>query len=228
MGWRDSRMRERVLVSWSGGKDSCMALEELLADDRYQVAALVTTLTRESDCISMHGVRRSLLERQAQSLRLPLEQIAISRGASNQEYEAALEQALAAYLESGIKSMVFGDLFLEDIRAYRETLLSRLGLHPLFPLWKRDTLTLIENFIARGFKAVVSCVDSKALDRSFAGRVIDAQFLQQLPSHVDPCGENGEFHTFVFGGPLFKSEIPFEAGNIRLEANHYYCDIIPG
>ena len=204
-----------------------MALEQLLKEDRFQVAALLTTLTRESDCISMHGVRRVLLERQAESLGFPLEQVVIPKHASNQEYESALEQALAAYREAGVASMVFGDLFLEDIRSYREELFDRLDLRPLFPLWKRDTTALIKDFITRGFKAVTTCVDSKSLDSSFAGCVIDSEFLARLPRGVDPCGENGEFHTFVFDGPLFKKEIPFKPGNVRLEEKHYFCDLIP-
>jgi len=221
-------MSERVLISWSGGKDSCMALEELMTGGRFQVAALLTTLTRESDCISMHGVRRELLERQSESLGLHLERVIIPRNASNLEYESALQQALAAYLEAGVESMAFGDLFLEDIRDYRETLFSRLGMTPLFPLWKHDTTRLIRDFIARGFKAVVSCVNAAVLDDSFAGSVIDSEFLQRLPSHVDPCGENGEFHTFVFDGPSFKRAIRFRTGGVRLEENHYFCDLIPG
>ena len=222
-----TNVREPVLVSWSGGKDSCMALEQLLKEDRFQVTALLTTLTRESDCISMHGVRRVLLERQAESLGFPLEQIVIPRHASNQEYEAALEQALAGYRERGVGSMVFGDLFLEDIRSYREALFNRLGMRPIFPLWKRDTSALIKDFTVRGFKAVVACVDSKSLDSSFAGCVIDSDFLARLPQSVDPCGENGEFHTFVFDGPLFKKRIAFKTGDIRLEENHYFCDLMP-
>jgi uncharacterized protein (TIGR00290 family) len=221
-------IRERVLVSWSGGKDSCMALEELLRGDLYRVAALLTTLTRESDRISMHGVRRALLERQTQSLGFPLEQVVIPRGATNHQYKSAMEQALAAYREAGIESMVFGDLFLEDIRDYREKLFSRLGMRPLFPLWRRDTAVLIEDFIARGFKAVVTCVNAQALDRSFAGRVIDREFLSRLPPGVDPCGENGEFHTFVFGGPLFKQQVTFSPGEVTLEGGHYYRDLLPG
>ena len=204
-----------------------MALEEFLKEDRFQVAALLTTVTRESDCISMHGVRRVLLERQAESLGFPLKQIVIPRHASNQEYEGALEQALAGYREAGVESMVFGDLFLEDIRSYREALFNRLGMRPMFPLWKRDTSALIKHFIAREFKAVVTCVDSKALNGSFAGCVIDSDFLARLPHSVDPCGENGEFHTFVFDGPLFKKRIGFKTGDIHLEENHYYCDLIP-
>ena len=204
-----------------------MALEELLEGGRFDVAALVTTMTRESDRISMHGVRRELLQRQAESLDLPLEQIVIPKGASNREYESALEQALAAYLETGVESIAFGDLFLEDIRAYREKLFNRLGMRPLFPLWKRNTSTLIEDFIGRGFKTVVTCVNSELLDKSFAGRVIDSDFLRRLPPNVDPCGENGEFHTFVFNGPLFKREIGFKTGDMRLEENHVFCDLIP-
>ena len=220
-------MRERVLISWSGGKDSCMALEALLTGGLFDVAALVTTVTRESGRISMHGVRRELLERQAESLGLPLQQVLIPKGASNKEYESALEQSLAAHLETGVESIVFGDLFLEDIRAYRETLFSRLGMRPLFPLWKRNTSTLIEDFIGRGFKTVVTCVNSELLDKSFAGRVIDSDFLLRLPPDVDPCGENGEFHTFVFDGPLFNREVEFKTGDMRFEENHFFCDLIP-
>jgi uncharacterized protein (TIGR00290 family) len=220
-------MKERVVISWSGGKDSCMALETVLAGGRYDVAALLTTLTRETDCISMHGVRRTLLERQAESLGFPLEPVIISKGASNQEYESALEKALTAYLEAGVGSVVFGDLFLEDIRDYREKLFSRLGMQPLFPLWQRDSSVLITDFLERGFKAVVTCVNSQSLDSSFAGRVLDRQFLSQLPSGVDPCGENGEFHSFVFGGPLFKQQVTFSHGEVTLENEHYYCDLIP-
>ena len=219
--------RERVLVSWSGGKDSCMALEQVLNDDRFQVLALLTTLTRESDCISMHGVRRLLLERQAESLGIPLQPVIIPRRASNQEYEAALEQALAGYREAGLAQMVFGDLFLEDIRSYREALFARLGIKPIFPLWKRDTSALIRDFISRGFRSAVTCVDSKSLPSSFAGCVIDSEFLARLPHTVDPCGENGEFHTFVFDGPLFRRPIRFTPGEVRLEDNHYFCDLVP-
>jgi uncharacterized protein (TIGR00290 family) len=204
-----------------------MALESLLAGGRYEIAALLTTLTRETDCISMHGVSRSLLERQAESLGFPLEQIFIPKGASNQVYETALEQALTAYRETGVDAIVFGDLFLEDIRQYREKLFSRLGMRPLFPLWQRNTAALIGEFLERGFKAVVTCVNSVALDSSFAGRTIDRRFLSELPSSVDPCGENGEFHTFVYDGPLFKQQVTFSLGAVTLEGGHYYCDLLP-
>ena len=222
-----TRIREPVLVSWSGGKDSCMALERLLTRDECQVAALLTTMTLESDCVSMHGVRRVLLEQQAESLGFPLEQVVIPRSASNEVYEAALEQALAAYREAGIESMVFGDLFLEDIREYREKLFSRLGMRPIFPLWGRDTSALIADFIDRGFKAVVTCVNSQSLDGSFVGRELDCEFLSQLPADVDPCGENGEFHTFVFAGPLFTKPVTFSRGEIRLDGGHHFCDLLP-
>jgi uncharacterized protein (TIGR00290 family) len=222
-----SGTREPVLVSWSGGKDSCMALDELLRGDRYQVTSLLTTLTRESDCISMHGVRRTLLERQADSLGLPLQQVVIPRSASNEVYESALERAVSGYREAGIDSMVFGDLFLEDIREYRQKLFNRLGMRPLFPLWRRDTAALISDFIDRGYKAVVICVNSQALDSSFAGRELDSEFLSHLPAEVDPCGENGEFHTFVFDGPLFTQPVTFSRGEITLEGDHYFCDLLP-
>ena len=198
-----------VLVSWSGGKDSCVALYEIQKSSDYRVAALLTTITREYDRISMHGVRRALLERQATSLGLPLHPILISKGASNEEYELEMAQAFSEYREHGIDSVVFGDLFLEDIKAYRDQFLARHEMKALYPVWQRNTTELIKEFIKLGFKAVVSCVDSKTLDRSFAGKTIDEKFISSLPANVDPCGENGEFHTFVYDGPNFTQPVGF-------------------
>src|SRR5882672_10493097 len=181
-----------VLMSWSGGKDSCLALYDIQRARKYRVAALLTTVTRDYDRISMHGVRRVLLEKQADSLGLPLHQVLISKDATNEEYEMKMGEAFSVYREKGIDSIVFGDLFLEDIRAYREQFLARHHMRGLFPVWKRDTGIFIKQFLELGFRAVVSCVDSKVLDQSFAGRLIDESFLSSLPSHVDPCGENGE------------------------------------
>ncbi|HEX8097214.1 MAG TPA: hypothetical protein VF507_04230, partial [Pyrinomonadaceae bacterium] len=181
---------ETALVSWSGGKDSCVALYEIQRARQLKVAALLTTVTRDYDRVSMHGVRRVLLERQAAALNLPLHQIQISKGASNEEYETKFGEAVAHYRSEGVTSVIFGDLFLEDIRAYREQLLARMGMRPLFPVWGRDTTEFIRTFIGLGFKAVVTCVNADALDRSFAGRMIDENFLASLPEGVDPCGEN--------------------------------------
>ena len=169
------------MVSWSGGKDSCFALYETQRAAEYRVAALLTTLTRDYDRISMHGVRRELLEEQAASLGLPLHQVFISKDASNDEYEMKMGEALAKYRDRGIDSIVFGDLFLADIRAYREQFLARQMMHGLFPVWKRDTSSFIREFIELGFKTIVTCVDSKVLDQSFVGKTIDEALLSSLP-----------------------------------------------
>ena len=189
-----------VLMSWSGGKDSCLALYEIQKARDYQVAALLTTVTRDYDRISMHGVRRVLLERQAASLGLPLHEVFITKDATNQEYETKMEEAFAVYREQGIDAVVFGDLFLEEIRAYRDQFLARHNMHGIYPVWLRDTTEFIREFVKLGFRAVITCVDGHVLDPSFAGMMIDEKFLSALPSQIDPCGENGEFHTFVFDG----------------------------
>jgi len=220
-------MKETVLVSWSGGKDSCLALYEILKAGELQVAALLTTVTRDYDRISMHGVRRVLLQQQAASLGIPLHEVYISKGASNEEYESRMEEALIQYRDRGMRSVVFGDLFLEDIKVYRDRFLSRLEMQGLYPVWKRDTTGFIREFIDLGFKARVTCVNAERLDSSFAGRVIDDEFLNQLPPEVDPCGENGEFHTFVFAGPCFREEIKLVTGDTVLRDGHYYCDLLP-
>ncbi len=216
---------QTVLMSWSGGKDSCLALHEIR--DEYRLAALLTTVTRDYDRISMHGVRCVLLERQAASLNVPLHQVLISKNASNEEYEVKIGEAFADYREQGIDIVVFGDLFLEDIRAYREQFLARKNMRGLFPVWKRDTSAFIRTFLGLGFKAVVTCVDSKVLDQSFAGRVIDESFLSSLPAQVDPCGENGEFHTFVFDGPGFSAPVKFSPGETVLRESFWFCDLVP-
>jgi uncharacterized protein (TIGR00290 family) len=217
----------RVLISWSGGKDSCLALHEIKNERKYDVAALLTTVTRDYDRISMHGVRRALLEKQATSLGLPLHQILISKDASNEEYEAKMAEAFTEYRGKGIDIVIFGDLFLEDIRAYREQFLARNNMRGLFPVWKRDTSAFIRMFIDLGFRAVVTCVDSKVLDQSFAGRLIDDSFLSSLPAQVDPCGENGEFHSFVFDGPDFSVPVKFSLGETVLRESFWFCDLLP-
>jgi uncharacterized protein (TIGR00290 family) len=218
---------EAVVLSWSGGKDSCLALRELQRTPDVRVEAMITTVTRDFDRISMHGVRRVLLERQAASLGLPLRQVLIPKGASNQEYETEMGHAFADFRDRGVASVAFGDLFLEDIRAYRQRLLSRHGLVGRYPIWGRDTATLIREFIAQGFRTAVVCVDPARLDPSFAGRVIDEQFLADLPSDVDPCGENGEFHTFVFDGPMFEDAVKFSFGEIVCRDSFWFCDLVP-
>lgn len=216
-----------VLMSWSGGKDSCLALLEIQKAQGYRVAALLTTVTRDYDRISMHGVRRVLLERQAAALGLPLHEVFITKEATNQEYEARMEEAFSAYREEGIDHVVFGDLFLEEIRAYRDQFLARHNMHGLYPVWLRDTAEFIREFIGLGFKAVITCVDGKVLDSSFAGMMIDDNFLSALPPHIDPCGENGEFHTFVFDGPNFKEAVRFSIGERVLRDSFWFCDLLP-
>lgn len=219
---------EKVLVSWSGGKDSTMALSQILKSGQYEVAALLTSVTKDYDRISMHGVRRSLLEQQAGSLGLPLDMVLITKDASNAEYEARMAEVLTKYRDSGITSVVFGDIFLEDVRLYREEKLSQLNMHSLFPLWKADTKILAEQFIAAGFKAVTTCVDTMVLGEKFVGREIDQSFLSALPAGIDPCGENGEYHSFVYDGPIFKEPVSFNLGEKILRENRFfYCDLIP-
>jgi uncharacterized protein (TIGR00290 family) len=214
-----------VLMSWSGGKDSCLALYEIQKSSNYRVAALLTTMTREYDRISMHGVRRALLEKQAANLGLPLLQVLISKGANNEEYEMKMAQAFNQRREDGLDSVIFGDLFLEDIRAYREQFLARHKMKGLYPVWQRNTTELIKEFIGLGFKAVLTCVDSKTLDKSFAGKTIEEDFLSLLPANVDPCGENGEFHTFVYDGPNFTQPVEFSIGETTLRDGFWFCDL---
>jgi uncharacterized protein (TIGR00290 family) len=219
---------ESVLVSWSGGKDSALALHAILKRQDYKIAALFTTLTADYDRISMHGVRRALLEQQASALGLPLEEIFISKNAANAEYETKLAEVLQHYRAAGLTTVVFGDIFLQDLRQYREDNLARLGMKALFPLWQRDTRELARSLMALGFKAVTTCVDTHALDKRFVGREIDEQFLSELPPSVDPCGENGEFHSFVYAGPLFTQDITHTRGEVILRDNRfYYCDLVP-
>jgi len=219
--------KKPVILSWSGGKDSCLALNELLTSPEFHVETLLTTVTRDYGRISMHGVRTALLERQAESLGLPLEQVFISKGASNSEYESRLEEALLTFRGRGIETVAFGDLFLEDIKAYRDRFLASHGMTGLYPIWQRHTGTAIRDFIAAGFKAVIVCVDPRQLDPAFAGRVIDEQLLLELSPGCDPCGENGEFHTFVFDGPIFDKPVRFVKGEVVCRDSFWFCDLIP-
>jgi len=221
-------MKEEVILSWSGGKDAALALHELQRSKEYEISALLTTVTEEYDRISMHGVRSILLERQAASLGVPLDIVLISKNTSNEEYEHKMREILEKHLAAGISSVAFGDIFLEDVREYREDNLSKIGMRGVFPLWKRDTAQLARTFIDLGFEAVITCVDSEVLDGAFVGRVFDEQLLSDLPSGVDPCGENGEFHSFVYAGPIFPKRILHKKGEVVLRDNRfYYCDLIP-
>jgi uncharacterized protein (TIGR00290 family) len=221
-------MDEKTLFSWSGGKDSAMALHELQKTSGCEISALLTTVTEEYDRISMHGVRRILLEQQAESLGLPLEKIYITKNASNGEYETKMREKLMDCRRRGVSSVVFGDIFLEDLKKYREENLSKIGMKGIFPLWKRDTTELANTFTDLGFKAVITCVDSRVLDKTFVGRLYDKKFLADLPSSVDPCGENGEFHSFVYDGPIFREMIALTPGEVVLRDDRFYfCDLIP-
>src|SRR5580658_5615594 len=217
---------KRILFCWSGGKDSAMALHSLLQRSDIRVVALLTTVTENYERISMHGVRRELLERQAQSIGLPLHEVRIPPQCVNPIYEARMEEALRTHLKNGVRRVAFGDIFLEDLRAYREKNLARIGMTALFPIWKRDTRELIRSFHANRFRAIAVCVDSKVLDPSFAGRELDESFFRDLPPHADPCGENGEFHTFVFDGPIFQSPIPVRTGEIVNRDGFIFCDLM--
>ena len=220
-------MKEKIILSWSCGKESAMAYYRLLQDTRLEVAALLTTVTDDYDRVSMHGVRRSLLERQAEILGLPLKRVFIPKEADNAIYEQRMGEMLSGCRREDIHTVAFGDIFLEDLKKYREEKLSQVDMHALFPLWKKDTGALIRDFIDLGFKAVVTCVDSKVLDASFAGRMIDRDFLSDLPSRADPCGENGEFHSFVFDGPIFGEMIPITIGEVVQRNGYIFCDVIP-
>lgn len=204
-----------------------MTLYEIQKSQKYEIAALLTTITDGYDRISMHGVRRFLLERQAESLGLSLHRIHIPIKATNEDYESRMKTVLAHYCEEGIRSVAFGDLFLEDIKKYREKNLAKMEMKGLFPIWKRNTAELVRTFISLGFKAIVVCVDPKHLPASFAGRVIDEDFVRQLPPRVDPCGENGEFHSFVYDGPIFRKKVDFTVGEVVLRESFCFCDLLP-
>ncbi len=223
-------MSEAVLLAWSGGKDSTLALERLLGDSRRKVAALVTTITTGYDRIAIHGVRRSILRRQTALLGIPLVEAEIPPQADNASYEASFAAALARATESSgraIDAIAFGDLFLADVRAYREAMLARIGWRGLFPLWGEDTARLARYFVERGYRAILSCVDTEQLDGAFCGRSFDAALLADLPARVDPCGENGEFHTCVHGGPIFTGTIALERGERVLRDDRFqYVDLV--
>jgi len=193
-----------------------------------RTVGLLTTVTEEYNRISMHGVRRAFLERQAESLGLPLHPVLIPPHCVNATYEERMQEALEVHVARGVRAVAFGDIFLEDLRAYREKNLARIGMRALFPIWKRDTRELAREFVRLGFRAIAVCVDPRVLDASFAGRELDTSFFADLPPGMDPCGENGEFHTFVFDGPVFKTPIACRAGEKVMRDGFCFCDLLPG
>jgi uncharacterized protein (TIGR00290 family) len=219
--------KKPLLLGWSSGKDSALALEKILASKLYDVT-LLTTVTEGYERISMHGVREDLLRMQAQSLGLPIDIVYIPQQCSDEEYRCRMEAALLPHHDRGCRGMVFGDIFLQSIREYREENLAKVGMKPVFPLWQRDSRELSQEFMDSGFKAIVTCVDTEALDRSFTGRVYDKTFVEDLPPDADPCGENGEFHSFVFDGPIFSQPVPIRRGETVLRDERFcFCDLLP-
>lgn len=237
-------MKEKALFCWSGGKDSAMALNNVLEEGQYEVVALLTTLNLNFKRISMHGVREELLELQVQAIGLPLLKVYVSEG-TNTEYEKAMEKLLLEQKANGVTKVIFGDIFLEDLRAYREKNLEKVGLKAVFPLWKKNTSDLITYFLSNKFKTITCCVNDAYLGEHAVGTDITKTFIDQLPSNVDPCGENGEFHTFCYDGPIFNTPVKFTVGEklykpleiktdgragcpgATVTKGFWYCDLIP-
>ena len=219
--------KEKIVLSWSGGKDSVLALHEILQSDKYKVEALLVNLVEETDKIVMHDVPIELVERQATQLGQSLHKIYLPTTRTNEQYLARVGEVLLSYRAQGIRRVAFGDLFLEDIRQFREKSLAAISMNGLYPIWARNTEKLARDFIESGFKAIIICVDGDVLEETFVGRLFDHDFLEELPSNIDPCGENGEFHTFVFDGPIFSHKVPFRIAGKRHEERFYYCDLLP-
>ncbi len=220
-----------VVLSWSGGKDCALALHELSRNPDYQVVALLTTVSEEYKRISHHGVREALLQMQAAAVGIPLDKIYLpsnnSHPCTNQVYEQIMGDAMRRYVSQGVRTVGFGDLYLEDLRAWREKNLATIGMQGVFPLWKRPTKAQAVEIIDLGFKAYLSCVEGK-VGPGFAGRSFDKKLLSDLPADVDPCGENGEFHTFVYAGPIFSQPLNVVVGEVVVRDGRYYADLLPG
>lgn len=223
-----AHIRPKAVVSWSSGKDSAYALWEILRRRELDVVALLTTVTGTFSRVSMHGVRVEMLDRQAESCGLPLRKVEIPSPCPNEIYERAMSTAISAMRAEGITHIVFGDLFLQEIREYRESRLAPTGMRPVFPLWGMNTTKLARSMIECGLTANIVCIDPRKLSKDFAGRRFDSRFLQDLPPSVDPCGENGEFHTFVSAGPMFSRTIPIVVGQTVERDGFVFTDILPG
>ncbi len=218
----------RAVLAWSGGKDSAMALHHVRQSREYEVERLVTTITQDYDRVCMHGVRTTLLEQQSAALGLPLDKVCIWKGLAQEEYDAKMQAHMIRCRDRGIEAVIFGDIFLEDVRQYRERNLARVGMQAVFPLWHRDTAELGRAFVSAGFKAVITCVDLHALAPSFAGRDYDESFLADLPASADPCGERGEFHSFVHDGPVFREPVCFTRGRTVVREDRFcFLDLVP-
>ena len=207
-------MKTKAIFNWSSGKDSALALYKVLRNSEFEIACLLTSVNQQLQRISMHGVRVELLEQQAKSLGLPLEIMQIPEIPTMEAYENVMNETSTKLKNQGVTHSIFGDILLEDLRKYREDQLAKIGFEAIFPLWQIPTTDLIQEFIALGFKTIVVCVNERFLDKSFVGRIIDQDFINDLPENVDLCGENGEFHTFTFDGPIFSKPIDFEIGEI--------------
>lgn len=226
---------KKAVFNWSSGKDSSYALLKVLEEKEYRIEYLLTSVNERYRRVSMHGTQELLLERQARSIGIPLKKLIVPEMPSMDDYNRIMEQTMTQLRSEGIAYSIFGDIFLEDLRAYRESQLKLVGIQAVFPLWKLSTAELARTIVDSGFKAVVVCVDGNCLDASFAGRVLDHRFLSDLPPGVDPCGENGEFHTFVYDGPVFSEPICYTKGevvyrtydNSGTKHGFYYCDLIP-
>ena len=218
-------MRRKALVAWSSGKDSAFALHEARRSEEIEVVGILTTLTENYGRVSMHGVREEILDRQAQALDLPCRKVRIPAGCVNADYERAMGEAVEAARAEGIERVIFGDLFLEDVRAYRERMLEGTGIAPVFPLWGRPTAALAEEMVAAGVEARIVCLDPRKLPASFAGRAFDRSLLAELPGAVDPCGENGEFHTCVTGGPMFRKSLAAQTGETVVRDGFVFTDL---
>jgi uncharacterized protein (TIGR00290 family) len=218
--------RPKAVISWSSGKDSAFALHEVLRSGEIEIVGLLTTMTSAFGRVSMHGVREALLDRQADSLGLPCWKVSIPSPCPNEIYEREMARALAEIRRGGVTHVVFGDLFLEDLRKYREARMADVGMIPVFPLWMRDTPSLARTMVAQRLCATITCVDPRRLDRSFAGRSFDAGLLDDLPGDVDPCGENGEFHSFASAGPMFRKPIPIEVGEVVDRDGFVFADLL--